>query len=340
MSLPDLMAGLILVVLIVYVLMGGADFGGGVWDLAAGGPRAARHREAIAHAIGPIWEANHVWMIVAVDLLFTCFPPAFAVIMTALHIPITLMLFGIVLRGSSFVFRKADPAGEGGPSGWQTVFAVSSLVTPVMIGVVAGTVSTPALGYVDGVVTGGFVRPWLAPFPWVVGAFTLALFALLAAVYLTLEVAEADLKEDFRKRALFAAGAVTLTGGLAAALAPSAAPDLSAHLTGTPAGRAVMAAGVLALAGSALLLWRRRWYGARNLAALTAVLVLVGWGWGLHPWLVVGAVDVHAAAAPSITLKIVAWILAGGSVVLVPAYVYLYATFRGEVLFPRKARGE
>jgi len=132
-SLADVMAGIILMVLAVYVLLGGADFGGGVWDLAARGPRASQHRKIIAHAIGPIWEANHVWMIVAVVLLFTCFPSAFAVIMTALHVPVTLMLIGIVLRGSSFVFRKVDPAGEGGPSGWQTVFAVSSLVTPVMI---------------------------------------------------------------------------------------------------------------------------------------------------------------------------------------------------------------
>ena len=336
MSLPDVMAGIILVVLIVYVLLGGADFGGGVWDLAARGPRAGRHREIIAHAIGPIWEANHVWLIVAVVLLFTCFPSAFAVIMTALHVPVTLMLIGIVLRGSSFAFRKVDPAGEGGPSGWQTVFAVSSLITPVMIGVVAGTVSTPVLGYENGVVTGGFFRPWLAPFPWLVGAFTLSLVALLAAAYLTLEAKEPELREDFRVRMLAAAGAVALTGGLAAALAHAAAPELSSHLTGTSAGRTVMAAGTAALAGAALLVWRRRWYGARNLAALTAVLVLVGWGWGLHPWIVTGAVAVDAGAAPPVTLKIVAWILAGGSVILVPAYVYLYATFKGEVLFPRK----
>ena len=90
LPLPDLMAGVILASLVIYVLLGGADFGGGVWDLAARGPRAARHREAVAHAIGPIWEANHVWMIIAVVLLFTCFPPAFSVIMTALHVPVTL----------------------------------------------------------------------------------------------------------------------------------------------------------------------------------------------------------------------------------------------------------
>lgn len=334
MTLPDVLAGVILATLVLYVLLGGADFGGGVWDLAARGPRGPRQRETIAHAIGPIWEANHVWMIVAVVLLFTCFPSAFAVIMTALHIPVSLMLVGIVLRGSSFVFRKVDPAGEGGPSGWQTVFAVSSLVTPVMIGVVAGTVSTPVLGYEDGVVTGGFVRPWMHPFPWAVGFFTLSLFAFLAAVYLTLDARDPALKSDFRRRALASAGAVAATGAVAALLARGAAPELWAHLTSTAAGRIIVAVGVLSLAGAAGLLIRERDFGARTLAALTTVLVLLGWGWGLHPWLVTGAVGIADGAAPPVTLHIVAWILAGGAVVLVPAYVYLYATFHGRVLFP------
>lgn len=338
MSLPDLMAVIVLVVLIVYVLLGGADFGGGVWDLFARGPRAEQHREMIAHAIGPIWEANHVWMIVAVVLLFTAFPPAFAVIMTALHIPITLMLVGIVLRGSSFVFRKVDPRGEGGPGRWQTVFAVSSLVTPVMIGVVAGTVSTPALGYENGTVTGGFFRPWLAPFPWMVGLLTLALFAFLAAVYLTLDARDEALREDFRRRALLSAAAVAVLGALTAGLAFAAAPELAARLTGTAGGRAVVLAGGISLAGAAGALLRRYYFGARALAALTVVLILAGWGWGLHPWLVTGAVTVHEGAAPPVTLRLVLWILAGGSLFLVPAFAYLYATFHGRVLFPRRLR--
>jgi cytochrome d ubiquinol oxidase subunit II len=338
--LPDVMAGVILAALVIYVILGGADFGGGVWDLAARGPRAPRHRKIIAHALGPIWEANHVWMIVAVVLLFTCFPSAFAVIMTALHIPVTLMLIGIVLRGSSFVFQKVDPAGEGGPSGWQTVFAVSSLVTPVMIGVVAGTVSTPALGYENGVVTGGFFRPWLAPFPWAVGAFTLALCGFLAAVYLTLEAREDDLREDFRRRALASGASVAVAGAVVGLLARGAAPDVAAHLTGSLSGRAVGFLGTASLVGALVLLVRRRYFGARALAVMSVVAVLVGWGWGLHPWIVVGAVDVHSGAAPDVTLRLVGRILAGGAVLLVPSYWYLYATFRGRVLFPRRARDD
>ena len=96
----------ILLSLILYGLMGGADFGGGMWDLLATGPRAPRQRQAIAEAIGPIWEANHVWLILVVVLLFTGFPSGFAAMMTALNIPMTAMVIGIVLRGSAFIFRK------------------------------------------------------------------------------------------------------------------------------------------------------------------------------------------------------------------------------------------
>lgn len=334
MTLPEGIAGVILGCLVVYALLGGADFGGGVWDLLARGSRAAAQRRVVAQAIGPVWEANHVWMIVAVVLLFTAFPTAFAVIMTALHIPVTLMLVGIVLRGSSFVFRKVEPALEDQPGGWQRVFAISSIITPLMLGVVLGTLPTRAIGYEDGVVTGGFLRPWLAPFPWAVGFFTLALFALLAAVYLTMETRDPALQDDFRRRALGASLAVALLGAAAALGGIDAAPDLMDRLTGSGWGWAVIAGGVTSLAGTVAALRARRWFLARAGAVALVVLVLVGWGIGMFPWLVAGAVEIGDAAAPDVTLRLVAWILGLGTLVLVPAYAYLYVTFKRQVLFP------
>src|SRR5437773_11940347 len=117
--LEVIVAIFILSSLIVYALMGGADFGGGIWNLLAFGPRAKRQREAIADAIGPIWEANHVWLILVVVLLFTGFPGGFATMMTALNVPMTVMLLGIVLRGSAFIFRKYDVVKD---PHWSTVF--------------------------------------------------------------------------------------------------------------------------------------------------------------------------------------------------------------------------
>ena len=111
-SLPDVMAGIMLLALNAYVLLGGADYGGGVWDLLASGPRRARQRALIADAIGPIWEANHVWLILVVVLLFSAFPSAFSAISIALHVPLTIFLIGVVLRGSAFTFRTYDARGD------------------------------------------------------------------------------------------------------------------------------------------------------------------------------------------------------------------------------------
>src|SRR5258708_32513659 len=115
--------------------MGGADFGGGIWNLLAFGPRAKRQREAIADAIAPIWEANHVWLMLVIVLLFTGFPRGFAVLMTALNIPLTAMLIGIVLRGAAFVFRKYDSQSEPVQQRWSTVFGAASFFTPFCQGV-------------------------------------------------------------------------------------------------------------------------------------------------------------------------------------------------------------
>src|SRR5437868_3670654 len=166
-----------------YVLLGGADFGGGVWDLLARGERAGAHRKLIARAIGPIWEANHVWLILALVILFTAFPPAFATIDTALHVPLSLMLLGVVLRGAAFTFRAYDREEESVQRAWGRAFAIASVVTPVLLGANVGALMSGEIQVVDGEVRSGFVASWLAPFPLSVGALCLALFAWLAAVY-------------------------------------------------------------------------------------------------------------------------------------------------------------
>src|SRR5438045_4184180 len=147
--------------LIVYALMGGADFGGGIWNLLAFGSRAKRQREAIADAIAPIWEANHVWLILVIVLLFTGFPGGFATMMTALNIPITVMLLGIVLRGSAFVFRKYDMEKE---RHWSTVFGMASFLTPFFQGMILGALTTGQIRVEHGRVLTGFMAGWLTPF--------------------------------------------------------------------------------------------------------------------------------------------------------------------------------
>src|SRR5947199_9124883 len=146
MTLPNLLAGIVFVALNAYAVLGGADFGGGVWDLLALGPRRERQRELIAEAIGPVWEANHVWLILAIVLLFTCFPPAFARLGTLLHIPLSLVFIGVVLRGSAFTFWRYGADEE--QRHWGVVFAIASLITPFLLGTTAGTIASGDLGEV------------------------------------------------------------------------------------------------------------------------------------------------------------------------------------------------
>ena len=319
---------LIFAALLLYALLGGADYGGGVWDLLASGPRAREQRRLIAAAIGPVWEANHVWLIFMIVLLFTAFPVAFAALATALHIPLTLMLLGIVVRGTSFTFRNYDRQEAPVQRRWGRLFAVSSLFTPLMLGICIGAISTGAIRVQDGIVTSGFIRPWLGLFPFAVGLFVVALFAFLAAVYLTVEPQDEALREDFRRRALVSGIAV---GALAIAvylLSQNAAPIVSAGLTQRPWSRSLqLVTGLLALSAIGTL-WLRRFRVARLLAAGEVALILSGWALALYPYLVPPDISIATAAAPLKVLHPVLWGTAAGLLILVPSLLYLFRVFK------------
>ena len=340
MTLADLLAGVIFVALNAYAVLGGADFGGGVWDLLASGPRKQRQRELIADAIGPVWEANHVWLILAIVLLFTCFPPAFARLGTRLHIPLSLVLIGIVLRGSAFTFWRYGGAGQGEGGGdqeerqWGMIFAVASLITPLLLGTTVGAIASGGLGE-GGRGTGDrfytvYVAPWLNPFALAVGLFALVAFAFLAAVYLTLEAGEErELAEDFRRRALAAGaalfGAAVLVLVLSLRYAPLVRDGLIFAAWAVPLHLVTAAAAVTALAA----LWFRRWRLARVAAAAQVSLILWGWALGQYPYLLPPDLTIAAAAAPAVTLRLVLGALALGAAVLFPSLYYLFRVFKG-----------
>jgi cytochrome d ubiquinol oxidase subunit II len=329
-TLAGVLAGILALSLNAYVLFGGADFGGGVWDLLATGRRRGRQREVISHAIGPIWEANHVWLILAIVLTFTCFPPVFARLGTVLHIPLTLMLVGIVLRGSAFTFRTYDDERDAVQRHWGRIFAGASLVTPVLLGVCIGAVASGRVGPLrpGATFTESFVHPWLTPFSLAVGLMTLALFANLAAVFLTLETDDPELVEDFRARALWSAVAVFLAALGALLIAPRHAPLMGVGLLGStwslPFHLATGAAAVAVLAA----LWWRRYHLAR--VAVGAHVSLIIWGWALsqYPFLVPPDLTVDGAASPEVTLRLVLIALGFGTVVLLPSLLYLFRVFK------------
>lgn len=331
MTLAYVIAGVTMLALNAYVVLGGADFGAGVWDLVARGPRAERQRAAIAEGIGPIWEANHVWVIFVIVLLFTCFPAVYAHLSIALHIPITLMLFGIVLRGSAFTFRAYDATRSPIQRHWGRVFSIASTVTPVLLGVCVGALVSGSLALpVAASFTATYVMPWFTPFALAVGLLTLATFAFLAAVYLTVEVRERELQEDFRRMALAAAVAVGVTAFAALLLGRSTPLRVTDALVTAPWALPFQLLTALVAITAIVALLRRRYLLARVAAVVQVSALLWGWALAQFPALIPGVHTIESAAAPHATLRAVTVAVALGAVVLVPSLWYLFRIFKSD----------
>jgi cytochrome d ubiquinol oxidase subunit II len=242
------------------------------------------------------------------------------------------MLVGIVLRGSAFTFRSYDSKADHVQRNWGRVFAIASVVTPVLLGVCLGAVASGnvPLAAPDGTRTFAelYLTPWLSAFTIAVGVLTLALFAHLAAVYLAWECNEPRLKDDFRARALQAAICVFIAGSVTIVIARGAAPLVYAGLT---TGRTALGMHVVtAVAGLAGIwaLWRRRWLVAVIAAAAQGSFLLWGWAWSQFPWLVPPAHSISELAAPRITQQLVLGVLGVGTVILLPSFVYLFWIFK------------
>lgn len=333
MSLEVVVAGAMIMSLMFYALLGGADYGGGVWDLFARGKRGAKQRELIAEAIGPVWEANHVWLILVLVILFTGFPTAFSTIATALHIPLTLLLVGIVLRGSAFTFRTYDSERDDVQRRWSRVFSIASIITPVLLGVTLGAIASGTIKLEEGVVTSGFWRSWLAPFPFAVGFFALSLFAFLAAVYLTLETVDKGLQEDFRWRALLSGVVVGALALLVFLLSGTGAPSVRAGLTKSGWAIPLHLATAIAALGAFYFLWKRKYALARVCAAAQVSLILWGWALAQFPFIVEPDINILSAAAPRATLRLLLIALAAGALLLFPSFYYLFRVFKGKTAF-------
>jgi cytochrome bd ubiquinol oxidase subunit II len=342
-----------------YALLGGADFGAGIWDLLAGGrERGAPRRALIEHSIGPVWEANHVWLIFVLVLLWTAFPAGFAAISSTLYIPLTLIALGVIARGSAFAFRKAiDQPWARRLFG--AAFAFSSLVTPWFLGAAAGAV---AAGRVPpGLARGDVVTSWLNPVSAVTGAFAVTACAFLAACYLTLDArrgGNSELAAWFGRRALASGLVVGACSVAGLAVLRAEAPLLYGRLTGRalPLVLVAVAAGLvsLALAWPAMRVtarpasarrsaagrgggWRSgAWRAGAWLPALALRVTGAGavaaalWAWGAaqYPYLLLPGLTVHAGAAPPTTLTATLACAAVGGALVIPALGWLLVLFQ------------
>jgi cytochrome d ubiquinol oxidase subunit II len=300
-----------------YALLGGADFGAGLWDLlAGGGSRGQAHRRLIDRAIGPVWEANHVWLIFVLVLLWTAFPRAVPPLMTTLYGPLMLVALGIILRGTGFALRSTL-TGRLRPL-LSTTFAASSLVTPWFLGTFAGAVAS-------GRVPGDPSTSWLHPVSLAGGTLAVACCAYLGAVYICGEadrVHQADLAADFRLRALLASAACASATLVGAVILHLDAPQLFHGFTHRALPISLLSA--LAALVSIGLLVARRYRSARVAAAIGVAAVLWAWGIAQWPYMVPPTLTVAGAAAATPTLDALIVTAAVGSVLLLPALACLF----------------
>jgi cytochrome bd ubiquinol oxidase subunit II len=325
---PDLLLAIVLFLSFnLYILLGGADYGGGLWDLLSRGPRRKEQRELITRAITPVWEVNHVWLILVVVLLFTGFSPAFAAIAMALYVPLTGLLIGIVFRGVSFTLRFYETGSARVQRLWGLAFSIASLITPFLLGVVCGSILEGRVVIVNGASENGFLWTWLSLFPFIMGCLMVALCAYLAAAYLTVEATTPGLREDFRNRGLLAGSAVAILAILAVLSAGGQLKTPHSVLeTGWIRLEHALSALVTIFALGAL--WRRKFLIARFAVAAGVSCVLWGWALTQYPFLIPPALTIHNSSAPAAVQEGLLLACLAGTLVLAPSMLCLYHVFK------------
>lgn len=323
MSTADAVAAVLWIGVTLYAVFGGADFGAGFWDLVAGGAkRGERPRALIDYAIGPVWEANHVWLIFALVVLWTAFSPAFSAVMSTLFIPLSVAALGIVLRGSAFAFRKVSRSLADRRL-FGATFAISSVLTPFFMGTVVGAIASGRVP--PGNAAGDPVTSWLNPLSMLVGALFVASGAYLAAVFLIADSRHAGDRHLERYFAARATVAAVAAGAIAIAGIFVLRADARYVFDGlTQEGLLLVLVSVACGAAALALLLRGGYRGTRPLAVGAVVAIVWGWGVAQYPYLLPKQLTVSAGAAPDPALVAVLVVFGVAAVLVLPALAFLY----------------
>ena len=315
--------------ILLYVLLGGADFGAGIIEIFTG----KKGINTISKAIAPVWEANHIWLIVIIVVLFNAFPEVYSTITLNLHIPLMLVLIGIIFRGTAFTFRYYDPYKDRSHTLYTFLFKLFSLLTPFFLGVTLGAVIGGKLTN-DATLTfyQRFVYPWLGLFPVAMGVFMVLLFAYLATVYLAGEPSEGQSTGVFTRYAKRLLIALVLFGIIV---------FITAELDGLHLLRQYFSSwisvtsGILAtlLLPAFLLSMNKGLKGLiRLIAGAQTGFIVIGWFGIQFPVLVAlkntDPLTVYNTVAPDKTLLMMIIALFVGLAVVIPLLVYLFKVFK------------
>lgn len=328
MELSDVIAALMFLGVVAYAVFGGADFGTGVWDLTAGNAEeGSALRSQIDRSLGPVWEANHVWLIYVFVFLWTAFPTAFVAIMNTLFIPWMLVALGIVLRGGAFAFRKFSTSyREAQLHG--IVFAASSIITPFFLGMIAGAIAS---GRVPLDSSGDVWASWTGPTSWVGGTLAVLTCSFLAGTFLAADAARGghpEIAARVGRRALWVG---VVTGGAAIIAAITLELDAESLAEGLH-GPGLPLIIISAVAGG-LSLWRllqQRWDRARIGAVIAVASIVIGWGVGQYPDLLVDQAEISEVIGARSTQVGLLIVFGLAAVTAVPALAWLYVLVNGK----------
>ncbi|MBS1880460.1 MAG: cytochrome d ubiquinol oxidase subunit II [Actinobacteria bacterium] len=332
MSRADVAAAILWVGATFYALFGGADFGGGLWDLLAGwdDEKGARPRAVIRRSLTPVWEANHVWLIFVLVVLWTAFGGAFSAIFTTLYVPLALAALGIVLRGAGFAFGKSiEGLRERRLAG--ATFAFSSVITPFFMGTVVGAI---AAGNVPAGGNGDAFSSWIQPLPLLIGVMFVASGGYLSAVFLIGDAhraGEGDMERYFQRRALAAA----IVAGVFAAVGLLALHAEARYVFDRLTDQGLPLVILSALCGLGVLVAVRRHAPAwlvRPLAAGAVVGVVWGWGVAQFPYLLPTSLRIDQGAAPDATLNVIFGVFVVAAIVVLPSLGLLYTLSQRDML--------
>ncbi|UCS95632.1 cytochrome d ubiquinol oxidase subunit II [Echinicola marina] len=317
--------------ILFYLLFGGADFGAGIIELFTKASKKEQTRLLTYQAIGPIWEANHMWLIITIVILFVGFPEIYSTVSVYLHIPLSLLLIGIIARGTAFIFRHYDAVKDHFQKIYNIIFVYSSFITPLFLGILAGSVIS---GRIDPNATDfvtAYIDPWLGIFPFSVGIFTVVICGFLAAIYLIGEANTVEDQEIFRKKALRMNVLTVIMGGLVFLAAEYEGLSLAQQLLQHPLGLVALIAASLSVPYSWLQLKKGKVNSLRLTTGFQVTLILFTLFSSQYPDFIRikgSAITLENAAAGPATINSLGIALLAGSLFILPALFYLIYSFQ------------
>ena len=330
--LPEqILASILVVGIFLYAILGGADFGVGVWEVITAFKSSEKEKEHLYRAIGPVWEANHVWLIFILVILFSAFPPVFAAVGRALWFPLLLALIGIIFRGVGFAFRSYVAGMVSQKIFWGVVFSFASTATPFFLGAAFGAAASGKLEILqNGDFAGNYLTGWISPFSIFSAFFFVGVSAWLSAVYLTREAGIGNataLMLLWRRRSL----AMSVLMGILALAGLAVIATDAPFLWNSFKQRSLFFVVLSLLAGGASLwaLWRNHFMIAALSAQGLVFSVILGWAAAQYPFLIF-PLSMEAVKAPPAVLWAMIWSLAFGSVLLIPSLAFLLYLFKGK----------